>query len=173
MKLRNPYILLSAVLAGIAITSCIKKPEYPSEPVIAYENFIRYGNDPSDPDSVEIVVSFTDNEGDIGLGQGDTSGVFKYGNIYATYHYWDTTGTPHWSTFDDLSTPQPDSIYFSYRIPPILPEGDPDEPVKGYIYVKQKPFLKDIGHTKIMYKVYMYDLAKHRSNTVETPALDF
>lgn len=159
---------------GVGIYSCKDKPSYPSTPVITYKNFIRYGN-PSNPDSVELVVSFTDNEGDIGLDQSDTFGLFKTGNIFMDYLYWDTTGTgpDHWSYYDMTPT---DSIPFdtlkvAYRVPPVLPDGDPAEPMKGLIYVKQKPFIK--VYDKIMYVVYLYDKAHHRSDTIHTPAFLF
>lgn len=56
-------VLFSMVLT---ISSCVKKPVYPSEPVIAYSDFLHYGNF-SNPDSVELAFTFTDNEGDEGL----------------------------------------------------------------------------------------------------------
>lgn len=159
----------------LILTSCKEKPVYPSQPVIAYKDFIRYGSNPSDPDSVELVVSFTDNEGDIGLDQSDTFGIFKRGNIYMDYLYWDTvgTGSDHWSYYDIT---QPDSVPFdtfkiAYRVPPVLPSGDPAEPMKGLIYVKQKPFIK--VYNKIKYVVYLYDKALHRSDTIHTPAILF
>jgi len=162
-------------LLVLILTSCKEKPVYPSQPVIAYKDFIRYGSNPSDPDSVELVVSFTDNEGDIGLDQSDTFGIFKRGNIYMDYLYWDTvgTGSDHWSYYDIT---QPDSVPFdtfkiAYRVPPVLPSGDPAEPMKGLIYVKQKPFIK--VYNKIKYVVYLYDKALHRSDTIHTPAILF
>jgi len=172
LKLSTPYLLILALLGGLFIPSCIKKPEYPSEPAIAYSNFLRYG-DPTDPDSVEVVISFTDNEGDIGLTQADTHGIFKNGNVRMYDSYWDTTGAvDQWVLFDDsLATSQIDTHFLYYRVPPILPEGDPDEPVKGLIFIKQRPFVKIFD--RIKYTVYMYDLAKHKSNTIETPPIDF
>jgi hypothetical protein len=171
MKKILPYFLLF-VLATFA--SCIDKPTYPSTPVIAYKNFIRYGN-PSNPDSVELEVSFTDNEGDIGLDQTDTSGIFSKGNIYMDYMYWDTVGTgpDHWSYYD---TSPADSIPFdtlkiAYRVPPVLPEGDPAEPMKGLIFVKQKAPVNIFP--KIMYVVYLYDKQYHRSDTIHSPPIYF
>lgn len=162
------------VFAGIAISSCRDKPVYPSEPFIVYKDFLRYGN-PSNPDSVELVVSFTDNEGDIGLEPADTLplGVFGPGNFWMIYFYWDTTGgTGHWSPLDmNLTTPAIDTFFIPYRVPPVLPDGDKNEPMKGFIYVKQKkPFPP---YRKIMYKAYMYDKAKHKSNTIDTPDINF
>lgn len=175
MKLTIVYKLVLVVFAAIAISSCIKKPQYPSEPVIAYKDFLRYGN-PSNPDSVELVFSFTDNEGDIGLEQADTQGVLKLGNVYMIYFY-DSAGT--WVALDmTLTTPQFDTLKIYYRVPPVLQEGDESEPMKGLIYVKQyKPEstnnLPIFPHNKIKFVAYMYDKALHKSNTIETPAIEF
>lgn len=160
------------VFAGITLASCIDKPIYPSEPVIEYKDFIRYGSDPSNPDSVDLVISFTDNEGDIGLEQADTFGIFKYGNLYMIYFY-DSANTGNWVAYDYTSNPLPpfDTLKIPYRVPPVLPDGEESEPMKGLIYVKQKPFIK--VHDRIMYKVYMYDKASHKSNTVDSPPIEF
>lgn len=150
--------------------SCTKKPNYPSEPVIAYKDFIRYGNS-ANPDSVELVVSFTDNEGDVGLTQDDVQGIFSIGNIFMDYYLWDTTGTDHWAPYDDPFVSGVDTFRIGYRVPPVLPDGDPAEPVKGTIYVKQTTFIPPT--TPIKFVVYMYDKAMHKSDTIHTPALIF
>ena len=158
------------IFIALACGSCIKKPTYPSKPVIAYKDFLRYGNI-SNPDSVELVVSFTDNEGDVGLGQTDVQGIFTIGNIYMDYYFWDATGTGHWSTVDDPMTSVVDTFKIAYRVPQVLPDGDSNEPMKGLIFVKQKPFIKVFD--KIMYVVYLYDKAGHKSDTIHTPPIIF
>lgn len=164
-------LLYTLVLLSLTYASCIDKPTYPSQPVIVYEDFIRYGSDPSNPDSVELIVSFTDNEGDIGLEQSDTVNDFKYGNIWMIYFY-DSANTGVWAAFDSsITTPQFDTFKVAYRVPPVLPEGDPAEPMKGLIYVKQSPFIK--VNDRIKYVVYLYDRALHRSDTIHTPPLQF
>lgn len=166
MRVNITYILILMVLG---YTSCIEKPTYPSVPVIEYKDFIRYGNDPSNPDSVEVVVSFTDNEGDIGLDQADTHGLFKYGNIWLVFYY-DSNGT--WAAYDSsITTPQFDTFKVAYRVPEVLPPGDAAEPMKGLIYVKQNPFIK--VSDKIKYQIYMYDRALHKSDTIHTPPIVF
>jgi hypothetical protein len=150
--------------------SCIKKPTYPSKPVIAYRDFLRYGNF-SNPDSVDLVVSFTDNEGDVGLSQKDVQGIFSVGNIYLDYYSWDTAGTDHWSPVDDPMTAAIDTFKIAYRVPEVLPDGDSSEPMKGLIFVKQKPFVKIFD--KIMFVVYLYDKAGNKSDTIHTPPIIF
>lgn len=162
-------ILYKTVLAFIVlmiISSCGKKIIlYPSEPVITYKDFIRYG-DPSNPDSVKLVVSFTDNEGDVGLDKADTQGIFKYGNLFMVYYY-DSLG--HWAAYDPNPAPPFDTLKFSYRVPPLHPQVHDPEPTTGIIYAKQYPFISPFK--KIKYGVYMYDKAMHKSNTIETPAI--
>ena len=173
MKLSIQYLLFIAVFAGVFFSSCVKKPTYPSEPVIAYKDFLRYGNS-TDPDSVELVISFTDNEGDIGIEQSDTEGVFqKGGNVYMIFYYWDTTGTDHWASLNANGNPPPivDTLLFPYRVPPVLTSGEKSQPMKGLIYVKQSPFVN--LYEKIKYEVYMYDKAKHISNRITTPDITF
>ena len=154
------------VLLNTLFFSCVKKPIYPSEPVIAYENFLRYG-DPSDPDSVEIVIFFTDNEGDIGL---DPQSAPK-GNICVYESYWDTTGVGHWAVYDPPLTPQVDTSFNYYFVPLVLSDGDPEEPMKGMIFIKLRPFVKIFD--RIKYTIYMTDLAQHKSNTIETASITF
>lgn len=178
MKRRIPYILFLTLFTGIIISSCVKKPDYPSEPVIAYKDFLRYGKT-SSPDSVELVLSFTDNEGDIGIDdQSDTGGVFnKGGNVYMVFFYWDTTGIDHWECLNsDLSQPPPpvtDTLMFAYSVPLVLAEGEKSQPMKGLIYVKIMDFYIFTSLHKIKFDVYMYDRAKHISNRITTPSFDF
>jgi hypothetical protein len=160
------WIVIFMLFAG----ACIKKPKYPSEPEIAYVDFLRYGNNYNDPDSVELVVSFTDNEGDIGLEQSDTFGIFATGNFWMIYSYYDSL-TNQWSYDWDPATPQVDTFKIGMRVPPVLPDEDDSEPVKGLIFAKQEaPFRM---HSKIKYLVYVYDKALHKSNVIETPPLEF
>jgi hypothetical protein len=169
MRQKHLYNIIVAwfIILGIGISSCIKKPKYPSTPVIKFKDFIRYGN-PADPDSVELVITFTDSEGDIGLDPEDKKGILKDGNLFMIYFY-DSAGT--WAAFDPNPLPPFDTLRIVYPVPPVLPPNDLNEPVKGSIYVKQfKPFR---AHNKIKYVVYMYDKALHKSDTIHTPVLTF
>ncbi len=163
------YLLFFMVLT---LASCVDKPTYPSQPVIAYKDFIKYG-DPADPDSLELVVSFTDNEGDIGLAQSDNQGIFNSGNLYMTYYFWDTSGVDHWTAYDlNQGTGNFDTLIYPFRVPLVLPEGSKDQPMKGYIFAKinTTPFPP---YKRFKYVVYLYDRAMHRSDTIHTPALTF
>ena len=158
------------VLSLVSISSCVRKPVYPSEPVIEYKNFVRYGK-PSDPDSTVLIISFTDNEGDIGLGQADTQGIFKNGNLWMVYLY-DSLKNNIYVPFDSsLTTPKFDTLKIAYRVPVLLPKNNSSEPIKGLIYVKQAPFIKI--HDRIKYEIYLYDKALHRSKKIKTLPIEF
>lgn len=171
--MKKKGITYTLIFVALVFASCLDKPVYPTEPVIAYKDFIRYGNDPSNPDSVEVVVSFTDNEGDIGLDQSDTvgpGGLFKYGNIWLV-EFHDSLG--FWAAYDtsEQNVVPFDTFKFAYRVPPVLPEGDPAEPMKGLIYVKKNPYIKVFD--KVKYVIYLYDRAGHRSDTIHTAPIVF
>ena len=166
----NKLVLI--VFAGVIISSCREKQIYPSVPVIEYQDFLRYGNF-SHPDSVALVVSFKDNEGDISIEPKDKQGIFKDGNFFMELYFWDTTGVDHWEA-DNPYTAQIDTIKFIYSVPPLWPKSNEGEQLigmKGMIYAKQYPFINPFK--KIKFVVYMYDRAMHKSNKIETPALQF
>lgn len=170
MKERTIYYIFLIFSAGITLSSCVKKPKYSSIPEIEYRDFIRYGNNPMNPDSFEVVIAFKDNEGDIGIAEEDMVGEFKEGNLWMTYFY-DSLGA--WAALDTSNSPTSpfDTLRLTYPVPVVLPEGDDEEPMKGLIYVKKKPFFA--VHERIKFSIYMKDMARNKSNVVETPPLVF
>ncbi len=169
MKPASPAKITMIVFAVVVIISCKKEPLYPTQPVISYVDFLRYGTF-SNPDSVALVVSFTDNEGDISLEQKDKQGILKDGNLFMDLYFWDTTGVDHWEA-DNPYTTQIDTIRFAYTVNVSIPKSDKGEPMNGMIHAKQYPFINPFD--KIKYVVYLYDKAMHKSDTIHTPAILF
>jgi len=171
-------MFIVVILSGIFLYSCVKKPTYSSTPIIKYNNFLRYGN-PSDPDSVEVAIDFEDEEGDVGLEASEQTGFFQNGNLFLVYYY-DSLNVPppyHWCAYDITSNGLPpfDTLIIGYRVPRVLPQNETSQPMKGTIYakIKKNPIIVIPGHKIIKYKIYMYDKAMHKSNTIETPPLAF
>ena len=162
-------IICLFILGVLTFSACREKPVYSSTPAITYQDFTKFGK-PSDPDSVVLVIYFTDNEGDIGLAKQDTLDFFKSGNLWMTYFYDSMGRWAAWDTSAGINT-KFDTFKIAYRIPPLLPKGDPSEPMKGLIYVMQSPFIK--VHDTIMYSVTLYDKALHKSDTIHTPSIIF
>lgn len=171
-------VVLTSIAVGF-IYSCVKKPTYSSTPLIKYNNVFRYGHNQSNPDSIEVAINFEDEEGDVGLEQSDTFGIFKNGNLFLVYYY-DSANVPspyHWLPYDATSPPLPpfDTTIIVFRVPPVLPPNETSQPMKGTIYAKLKknPFIALPGHKIIKYKIYLYDKAMHKSNTIDTDPIIF
>ena len=180
MKGKGKYIFIFFVFSAVIIYSCVKKPVYPSTPLIAYSNVLRYGANPADPDPIKVAITFEDEEGDIGISQSDTSGVFKHGNIWLVYWY-DSTNPPnsypyHWCPFDTTTAQQThtlDSFKIALRVPVVLAQNT-TQPMKGIIYARlDRGSIHIPTHKIIKYGIYLYDRAMHKSNYVYTDPLVF
>ena len=156
------YFLFIGVLIS---SSCIKEKSYPTTPAIKFKSFSHSGLD-----SANIIISFTDGDGDIGLTQGDTTGDFNskskyYYNFYIRYLYKAADG----SFKAYVPTPGADTLDFKYRIPKLLTGQQQKKALSGDIKVKlYAPFAV---HDTIQYDIYIYDKALHKSNTVNTGTL--
>lgn len=66
--------LVVAIMA-IWLSGCIRPPDYPDEPVLTYEGMSKMEMRQGDfnTDSLFIFLSFTDGDGDLGRGLGDTT----------------------------------------------------------------------------------------------------
>lgn len=65
---------------GAGLSSCLQAPDYPETPRIE-ENTVtvfRKNDAFGLRDSIEVALNFEDGDGDLGLGVGDTSGVFAF-----------------------------------------------------------------------------------------------
>lgn len=64
---------------AIIVFSCTQPPDYPPEPVIAYERVSRKSmlQGKQNNDSIQVVFSYTDGDGDLG-NDGDSIDVFVY-----------------------------------------------------------------------------------------------
>ncbi|MCU0449285.1 MAG: hypothetical protein MUC97_05460 [Bernardetiaceae bacterium] len=75
MNIRSALLQIavaSAVVGGLA--ACFRPPNYPDEPQISFESIInRPGNI---GDTITVAIRYNDGNGDLGLGQGDTTGNF-------------------------------------------------------------------------------------------------
>lgn len=146
----------------VLLTGCLKNEKFPVEPKIGVKEFKVYG------DSASVVVTFTDGDGDIGLGQGDTNGAFApgqtyYHNLFIEYY---TLENGVWSA--PFVFPLP--LY--YRVPKVTPTGQ-NKALEGEIAVALKPYPTLPGTTgdTIRYSVKLVDRALHESNLVYTNAV--
>lgn len=172
MKVFRYQGMLLAAGCALLLVSCLKREEFPPQPVIEYTDFIKYGND-----SAVFIFQFTDGDGDIGLDERDTLGNFApsqpyYYNFIMTFYYKDATGT--FQPFDAIdSTPAiMDTLKNGYRIPNITPEGQ-NKVLDGEIRVKLLgPYIPpQVDDKNFKFDAFIYDRSLNKSNVISTPEL--
>ncbi len=140
--------------------SCLKKSEFPLEPIITFKEFTTSG------DSGLLIINFTDGDGDIGLADYDTNPPYDlatgdYYNLLLNYH---EKQNGVWIDITD-SLPLP----FYYRVPVITPSGQ-NKALEGEIAVDLTPTYYNpfSNYDTIKFSVQLLDRALNRSNIVET-----
>ncbi|MBV6406044.1 MAG: hypothetical protein GFGODING_02829 [Flavobacteriales bacterium] len=127
------------------------------EPHIAFKSFTTHG------DSASLVITFTDGDGDIGLGQGDTLPPFDVAPwFYNLFVEYEERQNGAWVR-PTLLLP----LY--YRIPVIAPTGQ-DKTLEGELAVALTPWptVPNTPYDTVRYTVRLVDRALHESNTVNT-----
>jgi hypothetical protein len=146
------YFIVSGL---IVLSGCKPEPVFPVEPVLTFKQFIQNGTS----DSLQVVFYFTDGDGDVGV-----IPTAVDSNFVLTLYVPDASG--NFIPQDNISTPQPDSIYYNYRIPQLTRS---QKGVEGDIYLTvNKAF---ISRDTIRFNAFMLDQAQHRSATVQTPSV--
>ncbi len=145
-------------LVLLAINSCIKPPNYPVEPQIEFVSIsdIAIGFQ----DSIDVVISFTDGDGDIGWLEQDT----------ASCDPCDGSCYEH-PTIDLIIKRINSSCVIPSHLPYITPKGKIDD-ISGKITYNIAQILIFPDDT-IIYTFQIKDRAGHFSNIVQTPPITF
>jgi hypothetical protein len=156
MKLIN-YIFLFLFTGTVFLSSCVKEKNFPPEPTIEFLRYQKYGSD-----SADCVISFKDGDGDIGITEGDTA---SEDDFKMKYLYKGADGNYH--PFDAIdSTAAMDTLFYSYRVPNITPEGQ-YKALEGEIKAKLRSSpLYFPGHTSIKFEIRLRDRSGNWSNIV-------
>ena len=151
-------------MAALGFTSCLKKEEYPIEPVIRWESYAVL-SDANGYDSLSfLTISYTDGDGDIGFLNRDTVAPYKY-NLFVKMLQM-KNGSLQEIVFPDTN------LNFNGRIPLLTPPGS-NKNIKGEIemmieiYFARPILLSDT----IAFDLYIMDRALHKSNVVSSPLL--
>ena len=164
----------SAVLM-LLLFSCKKaSTPAPAPPVISFASFTI-----TDNENAILTFNFNDPDGDIGLNQSDTTGVYALGQVgnsdfYMRYYYLSpTTGNymPFHQQFGSVPNPLSDSMIFAYRIP-FVTDNIKSKTLDGQIIINiagytASAYVDSLAHFR--YEFWMYDRAMHKSNVVTTP----
>jgi hypothetical protein len=149
------YFFLFSVITLSLFSGCKPEPVFPVEPVLTFKEYIQ--NNTSD--SLQVVFSFTDGDGDIGIDENGTDS-----NMVLTLYVPGNAG--NFIPQDDISTAAPDSIYYNYRIPQLTRS---QKGVEGDVYLTvNKAF---ITRDTIRFNAFMLDQTQHRSATVQSPSV--
>jgi hypothetical protein len=159
---RTARKLAATAAVALLLNGCLKTEEFPVEPALTFKEFKAFG------DSASVVVKFTDGDGDIGLGQGDTTGAYApgqtyYHNLFVEYY---TLENNVWSD------PFPFTLPLYYRVPVVTPTGQ-NKALEGELAVALRPWptLPGTSGDTIRYSVMLVDRALHESNVVFTDAI--
>jgi hypothetical protein len=151
------YILFFLFAGSFYLTSCVKEKSFPPEPKIEFLRYQKYGSD-----SADCVISFKDGDGDIGLLEDDT---VSPDDLKMKYLYKDANG--NFQPYDAIdTTPVMDTLFYSYRIKDITPEGQ-YKALEGEIKARllSHPIIFPF-HSVVRFEIRMRDRAGHWSNTV-------
>lgn len=118
----------------------------------------------------ELVISFTDGDGDVGLGQGDTLPPFcpsctYHQNLKLEYEEW-RHGT--WVHIPLL--PEAGQVPFYYRIPRVTPTGQ-NPALQGTIALDMPTWFLNSNYDSLRFRIELWDRSLNVSNAIYTPVL--
>jgi hypothetical protein len=157
MKSIRGIFLFALVLVGAY--GCKPDPVFPAEPMLTFKEFIQ---EPGS-DSLRIVFSFTDGDGDIGVAVNNPDPNMK------VYLY----GPNAAGTFIPLQNLQTadttDTLTYQYRIPPL---STGQSGLEGDIYITvYKSFLLLSGEDTLQFDAFLKDQSNHKSAIIRTPTV--
>ena len=160
---KNKIVIFVVFAAATFFYGCLKADKFPPEPAIEFKSFEQMG------DSGKVVFTFTDGDGDIGLGENeidppfDTSSKF-YNNVFIRY-YEKVNGT-----FVQGVGATGDPVEFNYRTEKLTPSGK-NKALKGTIIIYLVPIFYNpfsLNSDTIKYDIQIADRSLNLSNMVET-----
>lgn len=157
MKLNRIAIICITMLGFVA---CYKTPQYPITPTLKFETFTKPNSVFTLGDTGNLVLSFTDGDGDMGkLNNADSSSRLWYRNLRDT-------------TFFNRDR---------YYVIPVIPQKGTTKAISGTIEMKLSAALfnsyeayfiaKGISIDTFTFKMYVTDRATHQSNVITTPPI--
>jgi hypothetical protein len=161
--MKAKFFLFIFFLTSLFI-SCLKAGKFPKEPSISFISFTPLS------DSGVLVISFTDGDGNIGLAENDTAGIFS-----STQKYHHNLFVEYWEKIDGLGWQQGknfagDDIIFLYRIPVLTPNGK-NKALKGKITTTIEPSYYNplsANSDTIKYRITLVDRDLNESNVIES-----
>ncbi len=158
MIIKIKYFIAVAALLG-CLFACVKKKSFSQSPEIEFISFTPYGL----TDTADLVLGFSDGDGDIGKEKED-----KAYNLFMTYYYFNTDSNRFMAYY---SAALLDTVRLPYTIR--KPSDDYNgKPISGEVSVKINGYRVSKTHKRIKYVMYMLDNGNHVSNLLSTPELN-
>lgn len=158
------------ILFGISfiLSGCLERENFPDEPRLLAGRLDVAGS------GATMVLSFTDGDGNFGLEDGDTTGLFnpciRRWNLYAEY-YEKQNGQWILVSIDPCDGPFPDSdVAFYYRVPWARPSGQ-DQTQEGELLVDMPIWNLPSDFDTVLFKVKIVDRDMNESNLLEVGPL--
>ena len=148
----------------LVVTSCLKVESYPDGPSVEDVRMTVNG------DSAFLQVDFIDGDGNVGLEQSDTSGVFNTCETrYNLFCVYEEKRNGIWLQISEDPCLNPDAVPFYYRVPWASPPGQ-NKTQKGTIKVQMYPgYYLASGFVTCRLAVRICDRDLNFSNTVFSP----
>ena len=162
--LRKPPMHIALIGALLPLAGCLPEPNFPDEPIIEFQSF-----DLSAGGGRELVIGFSDGDGNVGLGQADTLAPFCptcefHQNLKCEYQEWRDTA---WVEIE--LNPDAGQIPFYYRVPPAAPTGQ-NPAQNGTISIDMNSWYLNSPYDSMRFRITLYDRDLNASNEAFTPA---
>ncbi|MEY3397519.1 MAG: hypothetical protein RL220_113 [Bacteroidota bacterium] len=154
MKVRNFIFIVTLA----SLSSCLKKEEYPPEPVITFNRLETYQGD-----SARLILDFTDGDGNFGLSDADTLAPNFCGDC--PYHM--NLHIDYFELQNGQWVEVIPALPFDVRVPFLEPTGQ-DKSQKGKINVLMLDYYLTSSYDTCKFAVQAFDRALNASNVVET-----
>lgn len=153
--------------SGLMLAGCLPDPAFPEEPVLS---FVAFEPLPGNADGRNLVLHFTDGDGNVGLGQNDTIAP----------HF--CTTCPHHQNlrceYEELQNgewthipldPEAGQVPYYYRVHWVEPSGTAPAQ-EGTIEVEMSSWYLPTPHDTLRFRILLEDRDLNASNEVMTPA---
>ncbi len=154
--------LFVAASFTLVLGACLPNNNFPDEPVVEFKEFVKIPDANGVDQTGKLILEFTDGDGDVGLGQGDTFPPYDPGSQYY-YNFFTRYYEKQNGEFVEVELDLPNF----FRIPVLTPIGQ-NKTLEGELEVElfiNNPFS---DYDTIKFDAWIVDLALNESNVVET-----
>jgi hypothetical protein len=164
MKIQFQMVFLVLGCATVfGLSRCLPEPNLPDNPLIEFQSFELNADG-----SRELVITFTDGDGDVGLAQNDT--LAPHFCADCEYHYnlkceYQELQGGTWVQID--LDPDAGQIPFYYRVPPAIPTGD-NPALDGTIAIAMNSWSLTSAYDSLRFRITLFDRSLNESNETFT-----